>query len=286
MDNNNNNKFSDEKKAFGDAYMDLMECCYKNLLDYPSATKPSYINLSTMTIICKLTQPVDILSLSDNFKSPNDILCIIKRPKQHKEYDVSKRGKKTKTFFNQASIHFKTHTQKCVKVFSNGRLHLTGITSINEASNVCVFICNLLNSTLGAITGSKSVDAYDLKICMINTNFSLNHGIDILKLKKCLSELNDINCQYTPDTYPGLKIKCFITNASVFIFSSGQIVITGVKSLNDIQIIYSKILCCISSNFHTVFAKCNINNKKNKKITSIQFGYPTNIIQPCSLSQN
>lgn len=276
--------FHDEKKKFANEYLDLMTVCFTKVSEFPSETKPSFLNLSTMTMVCDLTHTIDILSFSDNFSSPLEQECTIKRPKHSTEFDVTKRGKKKKTFFNQASIHYKTHTTKCIKVFSNGRLHITGVTSMIEASEVCEFTCRLLNNTRGAVRESGKVEALDLKICMINTNFALNHGINILKLKTMLSVDENIMCSYTPDTYPGLKIKYTHADknkSSVFIFSSGQIVITGVKQLPDIIEVFSSIMDIICFNFKAIYNP-NIQLKKpKKKSTECKFGYEISLIKPC-----
>ena len=277
--------FEQEQTQFANEYLDLMSLNFNKIQEFPvEKTKPSFLNLSTMTMVCDLTKSIDILAFSDNFKSPSEIECTIKRPKHNTEFDLTKRGKKKKTFFNQASIHYTSHTTKCIKVFSNGRLHITGVTSMIEATEVCEFTCKVLNSTLGAVIGGGKIEAIDLKICMINTNFSLNHGIDIIKLKKLTQIDNNISCTYTPDTYPGLKIKYTHKNmnkTSVFIFSSGQIVITGVKILTDINEAYASLMNIINSNFEDIHNP-NIQLKaKKKKTIEYKYGYEVSIIKPC-----
>lgn len=276
--------FQEEKHSFANSYLDIMEQNHNKIKEYPCEKKPSYLNLSTMTIVCNLTQPIDILSFSDNFISPPEPKCTIKRPKQNTEFDLTKRGKKKKTFFNQASIHYTTHTTKCIKVFSNGRLHITGVTSMIEAANVCTLTCNILNKTIGAVKGNSKVEAIDLQVCMINTNFSLNHGINIIELKKCFQKYDKFSCFYTPDTYPGLKIKYFHESgnkSSIFIFSSGQIVITGVKSITDVNIVYTELMdLLIECHSHIYNPYIQIKSKK-KKESSSKFGYNISIIKPC-----
>jgi len=275
--------FKDEICIFANEYLDIMSLCYDKITSFPHDLKPSYLNLSTMTMVCDLTKPVDILNFSENFKSPLNIECTIKKPKNNKDFDLTKRGKKKKTFFNQASIHYKTHTTKCVKVFSNGRLHITGVTSMIEASEVCMFTCDILNKTMGSITGGK-VEPIDLRICMINTNFAINHGINIIKLKNILQNQEKYTCSYTPDTYPGLKIKYtheYSKNiSSIFIFSSGQVVITGVKLLIDINDVYDSLLDIISNNFHIILNESLVVKKKLKK-SEIKYGYEESLIKPC-----
>jgi TATA-box binding protein (TBP) (component of TFIID and TFIIIB) len=276
--------FKEDQIQFANEYFDIMSLCHEKITQFPHETKPSYLNLSTMTMVCDLTKSVDILQFSENFVSPLNIKCTIKKPKSSKEFDITKRGKKKKTFFNQASIHFTTHTTKCVKVFSNGRLHITGVTSMIEASEVCCFTCKILNKTTGAIVGGGEINAVDLKICMINTNFSLNHGIDIIALKSKLQECVNITCTYTPDTYPGLKIK-YIHNesknkSSIFIFSSGQIVITGVKFLTDVQEVFKCLIDIISECVPIVY-KSHITIKKKSVKQSYKYGYDVQLLMPC-----
>ena len=276
--------FHDEQTQFANEYLDIMSLCNSKINNFPNLLKPSYLNLSTMTMVCDLTKSVDILHFSDNFRSPNHIECTIKRPKSNKDFDVTKRGKKKKTFFNQASIHYTTHTTKCIKVFSNGKLHITGVTSMIEASEVCEFTCNLLNKTIGAVIGNEKIEPINLRICMINTNFSVNHGLDIIKLKNIMKSNENIMCTYTPDTYPGLKIKYNHTasgnKSSVFIFSSGQIVITGVKSLVDIIDVYGSIMDIISTSFQQIHNP-NIQIKKKAKKATYKYGYEVSILKPC-----
>jgi len=276
--------FKEEQKQFGNEYLDIMSLCHDKIIEFPHEIKPSYINLSTMTMICDLTKPIDILNFSENFRSPSHIDCTIKKPKSNKDYDMTKRGKKKKTFFNQASIHYTTHTTKCIKVFSNGRLHITGVTSMTEAAEVCELTCNILNKTIGAVVGEGAVESVDLKICMINTNFSINHGIDIIKLRSILQSTDNYTCSYTPDTYPGLKIKYTHQKSSnissMFIFSSGQVVITGVKLLTDINDVYSTILDITSLNFKKIHNPNILVKKKSKKV-EYKYGYDLSLIKPC-----
>ena len=234
------------------------------------------VNLSTASVLLKddgqwKSHAVSTDGPIDDAWSPSStILSLIEREK--------------KTFFNQASIHYSTHTTKCIKVFSNGRLHITGVTSIIEAANVCEFTCKLLNKTLGAVKGNEKVEAIDLQLCMINTNFSLNHGIDIIELKKQFQKYEKFTCFYTPDTYPGLKIKYLHDSSdksSIFIFSSGQIVITGVKHIVDVNTVYTSLMN-IMIECHTEIYNPYIQIKaKKKKNKTYKFGYDTSIIKPC-----
>ena len=151
-----------------------------------------------------------------------------------------------------------------------------------EAANVCSFTCNLLNSTIGSVKGNSKVEATDLQVCMINTNFSLNHGIDIIELKKQLQKYENYSCFYTPDTYPGLKIKYHhdsLKKSSIFIFSSGQIVITGVKSIIDVNTVYSSLMDILIINHSKILNRYIQVKSKKKKESQSKFGYDVSIIK-------
>jgi TATA-box binding protein (TBP) (component of TFIID and TFIIIB) len=83
---------------------------------------------------------------------------------------------------------------------------------------------------------------------------------------------------YDPDTYPGINAK--INGISVFIFGTGNVVITGAKMLKGIQ----KTLETVTNIFN---ANKNINlrqgkgMKKEKKLVTYSNGYNENLYNAC-----
>ena len=104
----------------------------------------SYIGLSTITMICELDTEINITNLTNNFKSPEYPICFMKRTKAHNEYEVTKRGKTIKSFYNQITINYSDHSTKSIKVFSNGRLQITGLSSVSDAKKAVHHLINIL----------------------------------------------------------------------------------------------------------------------------------------------
>lgn len=212
---------------FHDLYLGIMQKCmtYKNEI-------PEFqpINLSTMTIIGSLNKSsIDIKYLSDHFESPVHPACMLKKTKKHGDYTETKRGKMKKSFYNQITIQYRDTTTKSIKIFSNGKLQITGITSLNEATNVA----NLIVQILTKVFDKSDYTVTSLEIGMINTNFSFGRKIDIIQLRVILNQHENTVIDYEPDVYPGLKIKFHKT--SIFIFTTGNVLITGVKSLEEVD---------------------------------------------------
>lgn len=242
-------------------YLHIINKCSKIKEKLPNF---QYLNISTITITGELnTNCIDIQYLSENFESPPFPACIIKKTKQHGDYVETKRGKKQKSFYNQISVQYKDTTQKSIKIFSNGKLQMTGITSLNEAENVSNFICNLLQNTF---PNHKQYKTTTLNIGMINTNFTFGHSLDILKLKDLYNNDDYCSVEYSPDVYPGLKIKYKTGNQknNIFVFATGNVLITGVKSMKEVLDAFNFITLTTLNNWKSVnLGKASIKEKTN-----------------------
>lgn len=274
------------KKSFINDYFSLMETCYK----FCEKNKDiSYIDISTMTIISDLSCEINIKHLNDNFASPFKPVCFLKKTKEHNEYELTKRGKVKKSFYNQITIEFKDYTTKSVKIFSNGRLQMTGITSISEAFETVNTIIYILENTPNVLK-TTCEGPTNMYIGMINTDFHVKHELNILKLKS-LMESKNVRISYNPGVYPGLKIKIHQSSnacTSAFIFRSGRILITGAKSLSDIQNAYKIIAQSIYDN-KDVIKLGNATEKQPKKTPkyscAIINGYSEKLLN-CVLCKN
>ena len=227
---------------FTNEYFDLMETSFRL-----SQSKPlNCISISTMTFIADLGVTIDIESLNKNFTSTTYPICSIKRTKKHHEYETTKRGKKKLSFYNQITITYVDHTTKSIKIFSNGRLQMTGITSLNEAKYAANTIIQIIKNS---VDSEADINASKFEIALINSNFSFKNNLNIVKLRPLIK---DCKVEYKPDVYPGLKIKHNSTGASIFLFSTGNVVITGVKSLTSIREAFTHITNNVFDNYETI----------------------------------
>ena len=246
----------------------------------------SYIGISTMTMICDLNCEIDIQKLGTNFTSPDFPVFTIKQTKRHDEYELTKRGKTIKSFYNQITLNYVDHSTKSIKLFSNGRLQITGAASVNDTIKAVNNVISVLKLSKDVVTNidHDKISPKSAKIAMINSNFSFNMCLDILKLKKKLEETcKSMSIIYNPDVYPGLKIKHTTRygTSSIFVFTTGNVVITGVKSIQEIHESFSVISDIVNNNilqFKTVFDPPKPKVSKN---FPYKYGYPSHIFDMC-----
>ena len=128
------------------------------------------LNISTITLIGYLdTERIDLEMLTKKLEG-HSIYSI--KVGNKKETTVTKRGKIKKSFFNQITLNYKDLSKKSIKVFTNGRLHITGLTSYIECNKVSQEVVDVLNNLL-----SENIKINSLKIGMINSNFSCNYNL-------------------------------------------------------------------------------------------------------------
>ena len=265
---------------FSKQYKKLMTNSHEALKKFDNM---SYVSLSTMTIICNLSRTIDIKQLSLNFKSPVYPVCILKHTKAHDEYELTKRGKTKKSFYNQVTIQYQDVTTKSIKLFSNGRLQMTGMTSIADAHRAANVVCQIIKNISNELNEYIDIVPIELTVGMINSNFSFGTHLNILKLKSDIEQFDDVHITYDPEVYPGLKIKHRMSDdsyCSIFVFSTGNIVMTGVKDLSFI--IHSfDFLCSAVNTIHFINRNFPKPVKRERKLISQThlFGYPKHLYE-------
>ena len=237
------------------------------------------LNVSTITLICNLN--VDKICMSafcDKFDEPG---IEIKRCKPNKEYELTKRGKLKKSFFNQVTLNYVDISKKSIKVFSNGKLQLTGLTSCLECNRVSNMVIGWLNKYIK----DSEIVITNMYMGMINSNFSVMKNLDLIRLNAILNKHDNVMSVYNPESYPAINMK-YVDQAkdiavSVFIFGTGNIVITGGKRLGHMRDAYSFIHKTIDSNKSTVH-KTNEHIPKIVKSETHIHGYPIRQYMSCT----
>jgi len=77
----------------------------------------------------------------------------------------------------------------------------------------------------------------EIRVVNIVVSASLNHDIPLEKMAATLS-----NTEYNPEQFPGLVIRIKEPKTSALIFSSGKIVSTGARTLDDVRQSIRKIM--------------------------------------------
>ena len=253
---------------YADMYMNLCDLSYKQTLMFREMeVDPKFVTISTITMIANLNSQLNLENFVNfNNPTPECIIrgCVIEKGKKR----TNKEKKSKNTFFNQATIKFTDHTTKSIKVFSNGKLQMTGITSFQEGVKVSDMVCKYIQNTDHVIPYKNNIFVSDLEVAMINSNFSLNCGIDIMHLQNLLSD--DYHTIYEPDVYPALKIR--LPQSNILAFSTGHIIITTSKHLSDITETYRMFTDTLLDNWDDLKSRRAV-VKKQKEVYSYTEGY-------------
>ena len=223
----------------------------------------TFLNISTMTLICELNKNVNLEKFCKNYESIY-FNAILKKNKRNENVTVTKRGKVKKSFFNQATLTFKDTTTKSIKIFSNGKLQMTGIPSLIEGIDIAIKIKDIIYRFT-----QDTIDIKNINVAMINSNFAFNHTINLTQLNDSLP-----SSIYEPDTYPGVKLKKH--DFSIFVFGTGNVVITGGNSLSQLEKAYTYIIENIKP--HMLGKRVEHKIKKMKECVD---GYQKNMLDCC-----
>jgi TATA-box binding protein (TBP) (component of TFIID and TFIIIB) len=125
----------------------------------------------------------------------------------------------------------------------------------------------------------QNLKVTDFNIRMINSNckvpFKINREILYHLLKQ-----DKVKCRYDPNSHACVNIRYDINandKVSIFVFQSGSIIITGGKTIIDINKGYNYIMEIISKHYETIKKKdldnyinsLDDNNEENKNIISL-----------------
>lgn len=209
------------------------------------------IQISTMTILVKLENPISLLEL-DKKNTPEYFI------KYNVEHALPKGRKTGNEFMNQYTLKYSDNKgRKNVKIFPNGKLHITGIKSFNEIQEISESVIDF---------SKKLNKVKDIEICLLNSNFHIGIGLNLYKLGEVIKNINDENLIipltfYDPNKYPGIKLRYH--NTSLLIFSSGSIMVAGGKSLESVYLCVNFIKNIL--NDHYDYVSCKELTKFRKK---------------------
>ena len=142
-----------------------------------------------------------------------------------------------------------------LKIFKNGSIQMSGIKCIQACNTVLNKLILELTREYGIIEDGKMVEigfiddidtleVYSFKVDMINSGFQLNYEVNRENLYNQLLECK-IECKFEPSIHAGVNIKFSPTGAekkvSIFVFESGNIIITGAKKVSNILESYNYI---------------------------------------------
>jgi len=205
---------------------------------FPEEHRPSWVKITTITIISKFLQDVDIQKLRNWFQERGSIKIRIKgSDSEGFEWKL-----KPTTFYNQVTLGYTDqYSTKSIKVFPNGSVQVAGCSDLFDCRNVIKQLTFILNNIL-----ETEIPSNGFRVVMINTNFSLNYNINLMETARIFGA-NPLfaDVRFDPDRYSAVKIKFRpadnMKQVTTSIFSTGKIIVTGAETLKEIAFAYNVI---------------------------------------------
>lgn len=184
------------------------------------------LKVSTMTYIGAInthTHIKDIYSQYVNRTFHEDLYI------ENKATKFNKKGKFVKSFGNQLTIKSKRRKYN-IKLFFNNKFQITGIKSTEDVERI-----------IHAVKTTLDVDMLHPVMVMKNVTMKVNrspeHMIHLYDLCERLTN-EGYESYYTPEIYPGVKLK--YTSSTALIFATGSVIISTKKE-EEIQELYDII---------------------------------------------
>ena len=228
---------------------------------YDFSLIPKELKISTLSVCCKLNVDINLQNLYEYTVLDNELINSIKYSDNKKTLLKKKKNKKqTKVFYNQITMSIWSESSKKninLKLFKNGSVQMSGCKHIIDCVNVLTILNAKLITTYAVMEDKKVVDVpfiidnkqiciTDFKIILINSNFKIPFLIKREVLFNILVK-KEITCRYEPCIHACVNIK-FFSNlndtakpVSIFVFQSGNIIITGAKTIEVIPKAYEYI---------------------------------------------
>ena len=211
----------------------------QSLVSRSQFPEPSWVRITTITMVSKFDQPLNLAEFKENFTKRGKVVI---RPKDGvgagTEWSM-----KTSTFYNQVAIGYQDKfSKRHVQLFPNGSIQVAGCSSLVDCHKILAQIQFLVKIVLNL---DKVIPASPPRICMINTNFSLNSTVNLWNIIKRFETNPEYSVTFDPDNYSAVKIKFVpgdgMRKVTASIFSTGKIIVTGAQKLNEIVAAYKRI---------------------------------------------
>ena len=226
------------------SYLLTLDEIRKNL---PEETRPSWVKITTITMVSNFIQDIDIQRLRAAFE---EIGSYKMRRKGTNSSGFEWKLKPT-TFYNQVTLTYNdNYSTKSVKVFPNGSIQVAGCSDLFDCKRIITQLVFILKHFLQM---TIELPPNSFRVVMINSNFSLNYNINLMLVARWFEEYNDIfKVSFEPDRYSAVKIKFKpsheMKEITCSIFSTGKIIITGAETLKEIAFAYNIINNHINEN--------------------------------------
>lgn len=208
--------------------------------EIPESIRPSWVKLTTITMVSSFNKPLDIHHLRKCFENITPIR-IRMRGKRDDGYEWTL---KPTSFYNQITLCYTDmHSVKSIKLFPNGSIQVAGCADLVN----CKHIIKQLSLLIGKLLNESCIPPIEtFRVVMINSNFSLNWNINLMRTADHFERYSDIfKVSFEPDRYSAVKIKFKpaedMKEVTTSIFSTGKVIITGAETFKEIAFAYNII---------------------------------------------
>jgi len=214
----------------------------------PSDLMPSWIKITTITMISSFVQKINIKRLRSIFEDIGSYT--MKRSGSGNDGGFHWKLKPT-TFYNQVTLTYHdSYSTKSVKVFPNGSIQVASCCDLFDCKRIITQLTYIFKTFLDI---DHDIPEDSFRVVMINSNFSLNHNVNLHVVSNWFEEYSDIfKVSFEPDRYSAVKIKFKPANdmkeITCSIFSTGKIIITGAETLKEIAFAYNIVNQHINEN--------------------------------------
>lgn len=208
--------------------------------------EPSWVRITTITMTSKIGTEIDIPTFKANFEKRGKMIRIRNRNSKFEGFEWKM---KDTSFYNQVTINYTDqYSTKSVKLFPNGSVQVAGCSNLVDCKRVSAYISYVIKTVLGL---EEAPVLAPPEIQMINTNFSLNCSVNLKKVIAKFEANKEFDVTFDPDKYSAVKIK-FVPGPGMkrvtgSIFSTGKVIVTGARSLDEIVLAYDTINRMISA---------------------------------------
>lgn len=260
---------------------------YVNYIDvksYQMNSLPQNVSISTMSLSCHSGTYFKQYNIYNYMELESDNIVIIKPGSNKKirsilnckEFKFKSTNKnENKNFYNQLTIIIRVSDDRFinVKLFKNGSIQMTGCVLLEDANIALNKLINRLNEhvyekkdgKLIKITFVNSIAKLNIskfKIDMINCDFEINYMTNRERLHKIMID-HGILCRIS-SIHACVNVKHKIksnsecdhdVNVSIFVFQTGNIIITGAKKIIHIKHAYSFIVKFLNKHKYQIMKK-------------------------------
>lgn len=241
---------------------------------------PQDLNISTLSACCKLNVNIFIDNIVNYLDLDEHKINELKYCNKNKKWNdkelkpiIYKKKKPPRIFFNQLTLIIYSNFSKKninVKLFKNGSIQMCGCKDIQdsitvldtlkaELSNVKAVLQNnntIIEKPFIEENSDNKINITDFKVILINSNLKIPFSIEREVLFNILTKKN-INCLYEPCKHDCVNIKYANDanskkNISIFVFESGNIIITGANNIDIIIKAYNYIKSLLKEHIKSI----------------------------------